>query len=116
MNGTDIVVATQDTASFSDSGNIFLDYSDWFSSVSDNEFMSFGLVDNVKVFQLPAKNDVELSIDVARADQNITINFSGTLEQAASITGPWTPVENAASPYQQTIDSKVEQMFYRVVR
>lgn len=116
MNGTDIVVATQETAPFSDSGNIFLGYSDWFSSVSDNEFMSFGLVDNVKVYQLPIIDDIELSIGIERADQNITINFTGTLEQAASINGPWTPVENAVSPYEQAIDSNTEQVFYRVVR
>ena len=116
MNDTDIAEATQDTAPFSDSGNIFLGYSDWFSSVSDNEFMSFGLFDNVKVYQLPVVDDVELSIGLERTDQTITLNFTGTLEQANSINGPWTAVPNAESPYEQRIDSNVNQVFFRVVR
>ena len=116
MNGTDIAVATQDTAPFSDSGNIFLGYSDLFSSVSDNEFMSFGLFDNVKVYQLPVVDFFDPFIELERVDQNISIHFIGKLERATSITGPWIPVDNAESPYEQAIDSNAEQVFFRVVR
>lgn len=116
MNGTDIAVATQDTAPFNDSGNIFLGYSDWFSSVSDNEFMSFGLFDNVKVYQLPVVDFFDPFIELERVDQNISIHFIGKLERATSITGPWIPVDNAESPYEQAIDSNAEQVFFRVVR
>lgn len=116
MNGTDIAVATQDTAPFNDSGNIFLGYSDWFSSVSDNEFMSFGLFDNVKVYQLPVVDLIDLSISIERSNENFTIHYTGTLEQSTHIDGPWTVVPNDESPYEQVIDSSADQVFYRVVR
>ena len=112
MNGTDVVKASQSTAPYSDEGNIFLGYSDWFSSVSDNEFMSFGLFDNLKVYQLAEA--VELSISIGQDDSGISIEYAGKLESATSLQGPWSEVDNAESPH--AVDpSTAEMNFFRVV-
>jgi len=78
--------------------------------------MSFGLFDNVKVYQLPVVDFFDPFIELNRAGQNISIHFIGNLERATSITGPWIPVTNAESPYEQAIDSGVDQEFFRAVR
>ena len=64
MNGIDVVKASQSDASYADEGNVFLGYSDWFASLSDNEFMSFGLFDNLKV---PAGRNSHRSFDCHRS-------------------------------------------------
>lgn len=112
MNGIDVVKASQSTAPYSDEGNLFLGYSDWFSSVSDNEFMSFGLFDNLKVYQLAEA--VELSISIDQDASGISIEYTGKLESATSLQGPWSEVENAESPH--AVDpSTAEMNFFRVV-
>ena len=50
-------------------------------------------------------------ISISATDGNITISFSGTLESADSVNGPWTPVANATSPMSIQTDSN--QKFYR---
>ena len=115
MKGTDIVVASQSDAPFSDSGNIFLGYSDWFSSVSDNIDLSFGLFDNVKVYQLPENSEVELSLSISLSGSDVEISFSGALESARSVAGPWSVVEGAESPFIQTVDPSQGAVFFRVV-
>jgi hypothetical protein len=42
------------------------------------------------------------------------VTFSDTLESAAAITGPWTPVQGAASPY--TVPTGTTTRFYRSAR
>ena len=112
MNGIDVVKASQSTAPYSDEGNLFLGYSDWFSSVSDNEFMSFGLFDNLKVYQLAEA--VELSISIGQEASGISIEYTGKLESATSLQGPWSEVDNAESPH--AVDpSTAEMNFFRVV-
>ena len=115
MKGTDIVVASQATAPFSDSGNIFVGYSDWFASVSDNPDLSFGLFDNLKVYQLSEREPVELSLSIAAAGTGVILEYAGTLESASSVTGPWTAVEGATSPFETTVDAGATALFYRVV-
>ncbi len=115
MKGEDIVVASQSDGPFSAEGNIFLGYSDWFSSVSDNLDLSFGLFDNVKVYQLPEQTAVELSLSLAVEGGNLELTYTGTLESAPSVAGPWTAVEGAASPFTQAIDASADSLFFRVV-
>jgi hypothetical protein len=55
-------------------------------------------------------------IELNRVGQNISIHFIGKLERATSITGPWIPIDNAESTYEQAIDSNAKQVFFRVVR
>ncbi len=107
MKGTDIAVASQSTAAFSDSGTFFLGYSDWFSSVSDNVDLSFVLFDNVKVYQLPARG-----IAIERIGSGARVTFTGTLESAAEISGPWRQVEGAVSPYEVEVGAGAA--FFRV--
>ncbi len=115
MNGSEIAKLSQAVAPFSDSGNIFLGYSDWFSSVSDNPDLSFGLFDNLKVYQLSERAPVELSLSIAQSGADVVMTYSGTLESASSVTGPWSAVEGASSPFTQAIDSATEKQFFRVV-
>jgi len=79
MNGIDVVKASQSDASYADEGNVFLGYSDWFASLSDNEFMSFGLFDNLKVYQL-AETATDLSIAIDRDIAGLSIEYTGQLE------------------------------------
>jgi hypothetical protein len=47
------------------------------------------------------------------ANGNLSIHFSGKLQQSDSVLGPWTDVKSAESPYEvETIDAK---KFYRAV-
>jgi len=113
LNGTDIVQASQSTAPFKNEGNIFLGYSDWFASVSDNDFMSFGLFDNLRVYQL-SSSTVALAIGIERSGSDLQITYSGSLQSAPSPAGPWQPVAEAASPF--SVDPAAAAMtFYRVV-
>ncbi|RME95556.1 MAG: hypothetical protein D6766_03010 [Verrucomicrobia bacterium] len=44
------------------------------------------------------------------ADGVLTIEYEGTLKSAPAVTGPWTPVEGATSPYQ-TATSEAARFF-----
>ena len=95
LNGADIAIADQDTSPFTDSGNIFVGYNDFFSSVSDNEALSFGLVDNVRVLQI-APGTATPEVAVSRDGDNIVISVSGTLQSADTVTGPYTDVSGVS--------------------
>lgn len=115
MKGSEIAKASQSDAPFSDSGNIFLGYSDWFSSVSDNRDLSFGLFDNVKVYQLPLQKPTELSIAIERVGADVVITYSGKLESTSTVTGDWTAIDGASSPYKQAVAPTGGNQFFRVV-
>ena len=115
MKGSEIAAASQADAPFAEAGNIFLGYSDWFSSISDNLDLSFGLFDNVKVYQLPKLDPVDLSISIAIAESDIVITFSGTLQSAPAVDGPWEAIDSATSPFQQAVVSEIDKQFFRVV-
>jgi hypothetical protein len=115
MKGSEIAKASQSDALFADSGNLFLGYSDWFSSVSDNLDLSYGLFDNVNVYQLAKLDPVELSIAIALTGTDVVITYSGKLESASAVAGDWVSIEGATSPYQQTIDPTKGTQFFRVV-
>ncbi|MBI4663576.1 MAG: DNRLRE domain-containing protein [Verrucomicrobia bacterium] len=59
--------------------------------------------------QKPAPSGPALSI--ARTAAGLTLTFSGTLQSADAVTGPWTDVANAASPLSVTVTGA--QKFYR---
>ena len=90
MNGIDVVKASQSDASYADEGNVFLGYSDWFASLSDNEFMSFGLFDNLKVYQL-AETATDLSIAIDRNVAGLSIEYTGQLSQPHHLWGHGAP-------------------------
>ena len=113
MNGQEVAVASQETGPFSADGNIFLGYSDWFSSVSDNVDLSFALFDNVKVYQLPTEEP--LMIRMTASAGKAVIEFNGKLERASSVLGPWTPVTDAQSPHEIIIDPGMHTEFFRVI-
>jgi hypothetical protein len=43
-----------------------------------------------------------------------TWSVGGVLEHATAVTGPWTPLLNATSPYQITIDPNKPSEFFRI--
>jgi hypothetical protein len=50
-------------------------------------------------------------LSAARSAGALSITFTGTLQSAPAVTGPWTDVAGAASPYSATSTSG--QVFYR---
>ncbi len=54
------------------------------------------------------------TLSAVRSGSNLVITYTGTLLSAPSLTGPWTAVTGAASPYTATASSG--QMFYRSSR
>ncbi len=58
-------------------------------------------------------NDVPstATISIARVNSNLVITYAGTLLSAPSVTGPYTAVSGATSPY--TVSPTGSKMFYR---
>ncbi len=52
-------------------------------------------------------------LSAKRSGTSISIEFTGTLQSAASVTGPWTDVANAKSPFVIDKASQVGVKFYR---
>jgi hypothetical protein len=50
------------------------------------------------------------TLSITRDGPNVSLVFTGTLQRAEAITGPWTNVSNATNPYQPTFGSTA---FYR---
>jgi hypothetical protein len=61
----------------------------------------------------PVQEPVEASISMARDDSGITITFTGTLQSADSVNGPWAQEGGANSP--MTVDATGGMKFYRAV-
>jgi hypothetical protein len=56
-----------------------------------------------------------VSLTITRSGGNVTLTWAaGTLQQSSSLTGPWTDVSAATSPYQAPIGSTSGGTFYRV--
>ena len=53
-------------------------------------------------------------LTIVRSAEGIVINWTGTgtLEEAGAVTGPWTTVAGAASPF--TVTPTAQQKFYRL--
>jgi len=53
------------------------------------------------------------TLTIAPSGRNVVVSWSaGTLQEATSLTGPWTPVSGAASPY--TVPATNTSEFYKV--
>jgi len=61
----------------------------------------------------PIQEPVEASIALARDDSGISITFTGTLQSADSVDGPWSDEAGASSP--MTVDATGGMKFYRAV-
>jgi hypothetical protein len=60
---------------------------------------------------LPEPSDA--SIALSRDDSGITITYTGTLQSADSVNGPWSDEAGASSP--MTVDATGGMKFYRAV-
>lgn len=61
----------------------------------------------------PIQEPVEASIALARDDKGISITFTGTLQSADSVDGPWSDEAGSSSP--MTVDATGGMKFYRAV-
>ena len=79
-----------------------------------DNFRGFWVVDNVRVTGNTAAVGGPADVAIARDGDTITLTWegAGALEKASSINGPWTGVDNAASPH--TVQASDTQAFYRV--
>jgi hypothetical protein len=83
-----------------------------FYETEANKFAIVPLVDNGD-----SGVPVELSIGIALTGTDVTITYSGSLESASAVGGPWAAVEVATSPFQQTVvDPAKGNQFFRVVQ
>jgi len=129
-----VTIATLDQSlgAFTTEGNIFVGYYDAFSSVSDNQATSFGLVDNLMVHDLGAgdeppvleittinvsENSVELHVNLAGGELSpgqLSLQFTAALGAAfADVAG--ASVEAEAGGFKITAPApNAGQQFYRV--
>lgn len=79
-----------------------------------NEIVAF---DNVRITSgaTPPVNG-EPTLAVRLDGGNVVIEFNGTLESAASVTGPWAAVANASSPHTIQKANVSGTLFYRARR
>jgi hypothetical protein len=59
-----------------------------------------------------ARISAQPSISISRSGGNVVINFVGTLVSSPTVTGPYSPVSGATSPYTVPTGSG-PQKFYR---
>jgi hypothetical protein len=68
-------------------------------------------IDNVMVLE-GGEQTTAASVSIAAADGQVSITWEGSvLESAASVLGPWTPVDGAANPY--SVDASQDRGFFR---
>lgn len=76
----------------------------WFAEMEDNSGGISGMI--IRGIAAdgggPVTGSGKLSVAAAGGKVNITWGGSGTLQQATSITGPWTDISGAANPYPAT--------------
>ena len=60
------------------------------------------------------RNSSDLALSLTRSATGLTITFTGTLQSADSLTGIWTDVVNATSPFAVPLSSA--HKFYRIKR
>jgi hypothetical protein len=71
-------------------------------------------IDNIEVLAGAQKNApaAAASISISAIDGQVSIEWEGSaLESAASVLGPWTPVDGASSPH--TVDADQGQAYFR---
>jgi len=132
IDGVTIATLDQSLGTFTTEGNIFVGYYDAFSSVSDNQATSFGLVDNLMVHDLGAgdeppvleittinvsENSVELHVSLAGEELSpgqLSLQFTAALGAAfADVAG--ASVEAEAGGFKITAPApNAGQQFYRV--
>jgi hypothetical protein len=74
-----------------------------------NEIVAF---DNIRI--TAGTTVTAPTISIKRDGNNISLEFTGTLQTAASVTGPWTDVANAKSPFVIERASLAKMQFLRV--
>ena len=128
-----IATLEQALGAFTTEGNIFVGYYDAFSSVSDNQATSFGLVDNLVVHDLGAGDEPPVleitTINVSENSVELHVSFAGgeTLPGAtftpshgspwSSILPTWPASQSRPKPVALKITTPAPnagQQFYRV--
>ena len=58
--------------------------------------------------------EVRPTLSVTATETGIEMSYTGTLQSSDSVSGGWTEVQGASSPY--AVDATGQQQFYRVVQ
>jgi len=103
--------ATLDLATFG--GGVYQDYLNGAVGAGGGAGAVFW-VDNFKVGSAAAPPVEAARLTVSAQGGSVVISWTGagTLEEATAVSGPWTAIENASSPYSVTPDAGAK--FYRV--
>ncbi|HRY48174.1 MAG TPA: sugar-binding protein [Candidatus Paceibacterota bacterium] len=80
-------------------------------SVMDRWATYQGALSDEEVATLAAAWPTNPNISIAKTEAGISITFTGTLQSADAVTGPWTDVAGATSPY--AVAATGNQRFYR---
>lgn len=105
------VLERQNTSSFT-AGNVMVGHMDTFNSIGA-ELGNYTLIDNLRVVEL--EGPTESVIDsIILADGKVVIEWTGaaTLQSADAVSGPWTAIADATSPY--TVSPEDPAKFYRL--
>ena len=132
IDGVTIATLGQALGAFTTEGNIFVGYYDAFSSVSDNQATSFGLVDNLVVHDLGADDEEAVleitTINVSENSVELRVSLAGgdlspgqlSLQSMAALGGAFADVAEAsveaeAGGFKITAPApNAGQQFYRV--
>ena len=132
IDGVTIATLGQALGAFTTEGNIFVGYYDAFSSVSDNQATSFGLVDNLVVHDLGADDEEAVleitTINVSENSVELRVSLAGgdlspgqlSLQSMAALGGAFADVTEAsveaeAGGFKITAPApNAGQQFYRV--
>ena len=132
IDGVTIATLEQALGAFTTEGNIFVGYYDAFSSVSDNQATSFGLVDNLVVHDLGAGDEPPVleitTINVSENSVELHVSFAGgelspgqlSLQATAALGAAFADVagvsvEAEAGGFKITTPApNAGQQFYRV--
>ena len=132
IDGVTIATLDQSLATFTTEGNIFVGYYDAFSSVSDNPATSFGLIDNLAVYDLGSGTEASIleitTINVSENSVELHVSLAGgelspgqlSLQSTAALGGAFADVAGAsveaeAGGFKITAPApNTGQQFYRV--
>ncbi len=111
INGVEIISRENSAVS---SGTVMIGHMDTYSSTGAED-ANYSLIDNLRVVELEGPTEIVID-SITLADGQVVIEWTGSarLQSADSVSGEWTDVDGAMSPYSTTPDAPAK--FYRLVQ